>query len=146
MVAFTAESDLVTGWCLFGVTLLRRRSVGLLYLHACQATLVPIYLEVSHTVFVRLTSGRFGGSVLNLAVSLVESKKVILAFCWVYVRKYQSRRESEVISTITAIFALAIALITSALLPVDIFLVSYVKNQNGTFKSIRANLVSVIPF
>uniref|UniRef100_A0A8D0HIS7 Lysosomal cobalamin transport escort protein LMBD1 n=1 Tax=Sphenodon punctatus TaxID=8508 RepID=A0A8D0HIS7_SPHPU len=58
----------------------------------------------------------------------------ILAFCWVYVRKYQSRRESEVISTITAIFALAIALITSALLPVDIFLVSYMKNQNGTFK------------
>ncbi|XP_032626229.1 lysosomal cobalamin transport escort protein LMBD1 isoform X1 [Chelonoidis abingdonii] len=34
----------------------------------------------------------------------------------------------------TAILALAIALITSALLPVDIFLVSYMKNQNGTFK------------
>ncbi|XP_017715251.1 PREDICTED: probable lysosomal cobalamin transporter [Rhinopithecus bieti] len=58
----------------------------------------------------------------------------ILAFCWIYVRKYQSRRESEVVSTITAIFSLAIALITSALLPVDIFLVSYMKNQNGTFK------------
>ncbi|XP_013914857.1 PREDICTED: probable lysosomal cobalamin transporter [Thamnophis sirtalis] len=81
MVAFTAEADLVTGWCLFGLALL-----------------------------------------------------VILVFCWVYVRKYQSKRESEVISTITSIFALAIALITSALLPVDIFLVSYVKNQNGTFK------------
>lgn len=81
MAAFAAQTDLVTGWCLFGLALL-----------------------------------------------------VILAFCWVYVRKYQSRRESEVISTITAIFALAIALITSALLPVDIFLVSYVKNQNGTFK------------
>ncbi|XP_026521015.1 probable lysosomal cobalamin transporter isoform X2 [Notechis scutatus] len=81
MVAFTAEVDLVTGWCLFGLALL-----------------------------------------------------VILVFCWVYVRKYQSRQESEVISTITSIFALAIALITSALLPVDIFLVSYVKNQNGTFK------------
>uniref|UniRef100_F7FD35 Lysosomal cobalamin transport escort protein LMBD1 n=1 Tax=Monodelphis domestica TaxID=13616 RepID=F7FD35_MONDO len=58
----------------------------------------------------------------------------ILIFCWVYVRKYQSQRESEVVSTITAIFSLAIALITSALLPVDIFLVSYMKNQNGTFK------------
>ncbi|KAF4025025.1 hypothetical protein G4228_017036 [Cervus hanglu yarkandensis] len=58
----------------------------------------------------------------------------ILAFCWIYVRKYQSQRESEVVSTITAIFSLAIALITSALLPVDIFLVSYMKNQNGTFK------------
>ncbi|CAM2112446.1 unnamed protein product [Caretta caretta] len=76
-----ASSELLTGWCLFGLSLL-----------------------------------------------------AILAFSWVYVRKYQSRRESEVISTITAIFALAIALITSALLPVDIFLVSYMKNQNGTFK------------
>ncbi|XP_050806749.1 lysosomal cobalamin transport escort protein LMBD1 isoform X4 [Gopherus flavomarginatus] len=76
-----ASSELLTGWCLFGLSLL-----------------------------------------------------AILAFCWVYVRKYQSRRESEVVSTITAIFALAIALITSALLPVDIFLVSYMKNQNGTFK------------
>uniref|UniRef100_A0A8C3LQR8 Lysosomal cobalamin transport escort protein LMBD1 n=1 Tax=Chrysolophus pictus TaxID=9089 RepID=A0A8C3LQR8_CHRPC len=60
--------------------------------------------------------------------------QAILIFSWVYVRKYQSRRESEVISTITAIFALAVALISSALLPVDIFLVSYMKNQNGTFK------------
>ena len=59
-----------------------------------------------------------------------------MAFCWIYVRKYQSHRESEVVSTITAIFSLAIALITSALLPVDIFLVSYMKNQNGTFKVI----------
>ncbi|NXG14671.1 LMBD1 protein, partial [Grallaria varia] len=76
-----AASDLLTGWCLFGLALL-----------------------------------------------------AILIFCWIYVRKYQSRRESEVISTITAIFALAVALITSALLPVDIFLVSYMKNPNGTFK------------
>ncbi|EPY81839.1 putative lysosomal cobalamin transporter [Camelus ferus] len=64
----------------------------------------------------------------------VISDMAILAFCWIYVRKYQSQRESEVVSTITAIFSLAIALITSALLPVDIFLVSYMKNQNGTFK------------
>ncbi|NXT51657.1 LMBD1 protein, partial [Pluvianellus socialis] len=76
-----AASDLLTGWCLFGLALL-----------------------------------------------------AILIFCWVYVRKYQSRRESEVISTITAIFALAVALISSALLPVDIFLVSYMKHRNGTFK------------
>uniref|UniRef100_A0A4W4HPM3 Lysosomal cobalamin transport escort protein LMBD1 n=1 Tax=Electrophorus electricus TaxID=8005 RepID=A0A4W4HPM3_ELEEL len=47
---------------------------------------------------------------------------------------YQSRQESEVISTITAICALAVALITSALLPVDIFLVSFMKYPNGTYK------------
>ncbi|KAB0351666.1 hypothetical protein FD755_021507, partial [Muntiacus reevesi] len=69
----------------------------------------------------------------------------ILAFCWIYVRKYQSQRESEVVSTITAIFSLAIALITSALLPVDIFLVSYMKNQNGTFKVIICPFIAFVP-
>ncbi|XP_067465992.1 lysosomal cobalamin transport escort protein LMBD1 [Thunnus thynnus] len=64
---------------------------------------------------------------------------VILAFCWVYIRKFQSRQESEVISTITAICALAIALITSALLPVDIFLVSFMKYPNGTYKEWASN-------
>ncbi|KAM9560041.1 lysosomal cobalamin transport escort protein LMBD1 isoform 3-T3 [Salvelinus alpinus] len=64
---------------------------------------------------------------------------VILSFCWVYIRKYQSRQESEVISTITAICALTIALITSALLPVDIFLVSYMKHPNGTYKEWAEN-------
>uniref|UniRef100_A0A669BUI5 Lysosomal cobalamin transport escort protein LMBD1 n=1 Tax=Oreochromis niloticus TaxID=8128 RepID=A0A669BUI5_ORENI len=66
-------------------------------------------------------------------------RKVILVFCWIYIRKFQSRRESEVISTITAICALAIALITSALLPVDIFLVSFMKYPNGTYKEWAAN-------
>ncbi|KAM6956721.1 lysosomal cobalamin transport escort protein LMBD1 isoform 1-T2 [Aplochiton taeniatus] len=64
---------------------------------------------------------------------------VILAFSWVYIRKYQSRQESEVVSTITAICALAVALITSALLPVDIFLVSFMKYPNGTYKDWAAN-------
>uniref|UniRef100_A0A8C5H782 Lysosomal cobalamin transport escort protein LMBD1 n=1 Tax=Gouania willdenowi TaxID=441366 RepID=A0A8C5H782_GOUWI len=64
---------------------------------------------------------------------------VILAFCWIYIRKFQSRQESEVVSTITAICALAIALITSALLPVDIFLVSFMKYPNGTYKEWAAN-------
>ncbi|XP_006638934.1 lysosomal cobalamin transport escort protein LMBD1 isoform X1 [Lepisosteus oculatus] len=67
---------------------------------------------------------------------------VILAFCWVYIRKYQSRQDSEVISTITAICSLAIALITSALLPVDIFLVSYTKYQNGTYKEWASNNIT----
>ncbi|KAJ4948359.1 hypothetical protein JOQ06_019894, partial [Pogonophryne albipinna] len=64
---------------------------------------------------------------------------VILTFCWFYIRKFQSRQESEVVSTITAICALAIALITSALLPVDIFLVSFMKFPNGTYKDWAAN-------
>uniref|UniRef100_A0A8B9L887 Lysosomal cobalamin transport escort protein LMBD1 n=1 Tax=Astyanax mexicanus TaxID=7994 RepID=A0A8B9L887_ASTMX len=50
-----------------------------------------------------------------------------------------SRQESEVISTITAICALSVALITSALLPVDIFLVSFMKYPNGTYKDWAAS-------
>uniref|UniRef100_A0AAQ5ZYJ7 Lysosomal cobalamin transport escort protein LMBD1 n=1 Tax=Amphiprion ocellaris TaxID=80972 RepID=A0AAQ5ZYJ7_AMPOC len=73
------------------------------------------------------------------AVSSLLPACVILAFCWIYIRKFQSRQESEVVSTITAICALAIALITSALLPVDIFLVSFMKYPNGTYKEWAAN-------
>ncbi|XP_073729703.1 lysosomal cobalamin transport escort protein LMBD1 [Misgurnus anguillicaudatus] len=80
-----------------------------------------------------LTESVLGWSIFTIVLL------VILAFCWVYIRKYQSRQESEVISTITAICALAIALITSALLPVDIFLVSFMKTPNGTYKDWAAN-------
>eukprot|EP00058_Branchiostoma_floridae_P008074 XP_002593562.1 hypothetical protein BRAFLDRAFT_88503 [Branchiostoma floridae] len=55
-------------------------------------------------------------------------------FSWFYIRYYQSRHDSEVSSTLTAIAALAITLLTSALVPVDIFLVSYMKTPDGHFK------------
>lgn len=80
-----------------------------------------------------LTESVLGWSIFTLILL------VILVFCWVYIRKFQSRQESEVVSTITAICALAIALITSALLPVDIFLVSFMKYPNGTYKEWAAN-------
>uniref|UniRef100_A0A8C6XS43 Uncharacterized protein n=1 Tax=Naja naja TaxID=35670 RepID=A0A8C6XS43_NAJNA len=60
--------------------------------------------------------------------------KVILMSCWIYI----------IISTITSIFALAIALITSTSLPVGILLVSYVKNQNGIFKVFIHPTLSII--
>uniref|UniRef100_A0A8C4Q3W1 Lysosomal cobalamin transport escort protein LMBD1 n=1 Tax=Eptatretus burgeri TaxID=7764 RepID=A0A8C4Q3W1_EPTBU len=58
----------------------------------------------------------------------------ILAFSWFYIRYYQSWHESEMCSTITAILCLSLALMTAALFPVDIFLVSYMKNSNGKYK------------
>uniref|UniRef100_A0A673BU04 Lysosomal cobalamin transport escort protein LMBD1 n=1 Tax=Sphaeramia orbicularis TaxID=375764 RepID=A0A673BU04_9TELE len=75
----------------------------------------------------------------TVLIKLLFVWSIILVFCWVYIRKFQSRQESEVVSTITAICALAIALITSALLPVDIFLVSFMKFPNGTYKEWAAN-------
>ncbi|XP_072293044.1 lysosomal cobalamin transport escort protein LMBD1 [Eucyclogobius newberryi] len=83
-----------------------------------------------------LTESALGWSIFTIILL------VILAFCWVYIRKFQSRQESEAVSTITAICALAVALITSALLPVDIFLVSFMKYPNGTYKEWAADNVT----
>ncbi|KAK6180086.1 hypothetical protein SNE40_012298 [Patella caerulea] len=58
----------------------------------------------------------------------------ILIFSASYIRYYMSKYDSELSSTLAAIFALAVALFTTALIPVDIFLVSYMKNSNGDYE------------
>jgi len=60
--------------------------------------------------------------------------QLIFIFSWFYIRFYQDHAQSEVSSTLTAIVALAITLLTTALVPVDIFIVSYMKNDDGTWK------------
>ncbi|CAH1773431.1 unnamed protein product, partial [Owenia fusiformis] len=57
-----------------------------------------------------------------------------LVFSFLYIRYYQHKYDKELSSTVTSILALSICLVTSALGPVDIFLVSYMKYSNGTFK------------
>ena len=69
--------------------------------------------------------------------------QVIFLFSWIYVRYYQDHLESEVSTTITAIIALTVTLITSAMVPLDIFLVSYMKNSDGTFKVMLSGIVVV---
>ena len=60
--------------------------------------------------------------------------QLILFFSFFYIRYFQSKYDSEMHSTITSILGLALALLTVALVPIDIFLVSYMKQSNGTFK------------
>lgn len=60
-------------------------------------------------------------------------------FAWIYVRLFQHHELSEVSSTLTAVLGLFVALLTSAVVPVDVFLISYMKNSNGTFKSWAAD-------
>jgi len=50
-----------------------------------------------------------------------------------YIKYFQHKRERECGSTTVAIFALMVSLITIALVPVDIFLVSSLKQPDGTF-------------
>ncbi|XP_067876240.1 lysosomal cobalamin transport escort protein LMBD1 isoform X1 [Heterodontus francisci] len=83
-----------------------------------------------------LTESVWGWSIFTLVLL------AILMFCWTYIRRYQSQQESEVVSTITAICALAVALITSSLLPVDIFLVSYMKDSKGSYKEWAADNIT----
>lgn len=64
---------------------------------------------------------------------------LILIFSWFYIRFYQDHAQSEVSSTLTAIVALSVTLLTVALVPVDIFLVSYMKNDDGSWKEWSEN-------
>ena len=61
-------------------------------------------------------------------------RQLTFVFSWFYIRFYQDHAQSEVSSTLTAIVALAVTLLTTALVPVDIFIVSYMKNDDGTWK------------
>ncbi|XP_054152892.1 probable lysosomal cobalamin transporter [Oppia nitens] len=65
---------------------------------------------------------------------------VILVFCIFYVRRYRNPYESDRCATITSIGALFVSLLTCALIPVDIFIVSYMKTSDGDFKDWASNL------
>jgi len=65
--------------------------------------------------------------------------QLVLIFSSVYVIYYTSKKNGEWSSTISAIVALSITLLTTALIPVDVFLVSFMKNSNGTFKVMPEN-------
>ena len=66
---------------------------------------------------------------------------IVLFLCLVfaigYIFWYRSENSSEMSKSATAvsIFALTVTLVTSILVPVDVFLVSFMKNPNGTYKS-----------
>jgi len=57
-----------------------------------------------------------------------------LVFSWLYINYFKSKYDSDIATTSTAVLALTIALLTTFLVPVDVFLVSFMKNSNGTFQ------------
>ncbi|XP_013783878.1 probable lysosomal cobalamin transporter isoform X1 [Limulus polyphemus] len=63
-----------------------------------------------------------------------------LLFSFLYVRFFHSRYDSDRSTTVTSILALSVTLLTSLLLPVDVFLASYMKNSDGTFKDWASNI------
>jgi len=65
-----------------------------------------------------------------------------ILFAFLYLKRYRSPYESDCISFTTSVIGLVVCLITSALLPVDIFLVSVMKTSNGTFEDWAASNVT----
>jgi LMBR1 domain-containing protein 1 len=59
---------------------------------------------------------------------------LVFIFSFIYIRCYQSHTDKELCSTLTAIAGLVVALLTCALVPVDIFLASFMKTGDGRFK------------
>ncbi|KAL5022678.1 hypothetical protein ScPMuIL_001833 [Solemya velum] len=59
---------------------------------------------------------------------------LILLFSSCYVRYFTSKYDSTVSTTLSSVFALTVTLLTTALVPVDIFLVSFMKTSDGYFK------------
>lgn len=58
---------------------------------------------------------------------------ITLLFAFLYLRRYKHQYESDILSFTTSVLCLVVVLLTSSLLPVDIFLVSYMKTENGTW-------------
>ena len=69
-------------------------------------------------------------------VPLVVAAALILAFCTVYVMYYKSvlSGEQSSVASAAATLALAVTLVATAIVPVDVFLVSMMKYDNGTYK------------
>eukprot|EP00118_Oscarella_pearsei_P029174 m.3840 g.3840 ORF g.3840 m.3840 type:complete len:553 (+) comp9861_c0_seq1:31-1689(+) len=57
-----------------------------------------------------------------------------LFLCAVYIRYYQRKRDAELAVTITIVSGLTVSLLTLALVPVDIFGVTEMKNSSGDFQ------------
>ncbi|XP_065668272.1 probable lysosomal cobalamin transporter isoform X2 [Hydra vulgaris] len=60
-------------------------------------------------------------------------------FATIYIRWFQHSQVSEFSSTLTSVSGLVVTLMTSALVPVDVFLISYMKNADGSFKEWAAD-------
>lgn len=82
-----------------------------------------------------LPFGNIAGILASFSFALI----FIIIFSVYYVRKYTNPENAIRSTTITAILSLVIALMTSSLLPIDIFIVTSMKYQNGTFKEWAEN-------
>ncbi|CAG2164771.1 unnamed protein product [Oppiella nova] len=75
-----------------------------------------------------------------MLMPFVASLLAILIFSILYVKRYRNPYESDRGSSITSIVALFVSLLTCALIPVDIFIVSFMKDSSSHFKEWALNI------
>ncbi|RDD43340.1 putative lysosomal cobalamin transporter [Trichoplax sp. H2] len=76
-----------------------------------------------------------GDTVIRGVIPFAVVSLLAVLFSFFYTRYYLRRRESETFSTTVIILSMSMALLTSLLLPLDIFFVSSMKNTDGSYKS-----------
>lgn len=77
-------------------------------------------------------------AIINLGI--VGATCFLLLFYLIrFVFRYKHEYESNPLCTSTVIFCLLVVLLTTFVLPVDIFLVSFVKEADGSFKEWATN-------
>lgn len=59
---------------------------------------------------------------------------LLIIYLMKFVFRYKHEYESNPLCTIIVLFCLFIVLLTTFVLPIDILLVSFIKNSDGTFK------------
>lgn len=73
------------------------------------------------------------GAIINLGLVGLACVLLII-YLMKFVFKYKHEYESNPLCTSTVLFCLFIVLLTTFVLPVDIFLVSFIKESDGAFK------------
>lgn len=72
-----------------------------------------------------MTSAALAAGWIPFVVTLV----LILLFSGAYVKYFISKRDGTLSTTLSSVVALSVTLLTTALIPVDVFLVSFMKKQ-----------------
>lgn len=68
--------------------------------------------------------------------------QMTLIFSFFYVKHLWCQNERDKCSAGTSTLGMTVALLAALLLPVDVFLVSYMKNPDGTFKVSEKNVIN----
>ncbi|RWS17352.1 putative lysosomal cobalamin transporter-like protein, partial [Dinothrombium tinctorium] len=76
---------------------------------------------------------------LEIVLVFIAVLALTALFSFLYLRRYKNPYDCDASSFVTSVIGLAIVLITSALTPIDIFIISYMKYPNGTWKEWAAN-------